>query len=129
MASEVSYPTICGPGKLPIARTGPWAVHGGNLTSMGGEELKATPGAGSSLYLTHVTMGITSSSDVLITLKNGDGDVLFGPFLGQNTGFVYLTHNWEYPLMVGDNQALDLYGDWNRGITICVEGFTGQLVI
>ena len=104
------------------------------------QELKAAPGAGKAHYVTHVTMGIVDSAtqgyliDNKITLKDGDGIVLFGPIQMQQQGGGILKKDWKHPLKLTDNKALDgavtrAAGSYNTAALIYVEGFTAAAPI
>lgn len=136
-------PVLAGPGKHPIAvDRNRWAAnfHSADLAVAGvTQELKATPGAGKALYLTHVTMGIVDSAaqgyliDNYITLKDGDGTSLFGPIQMQQQGRGLFSKDWpeDAPLKLTDNKSLTgavrrAAGSYNTAAFIYVEGFTGQ---
>jgi len=137
----ITTPALAGKGSHPIAvDRNRWAAnfHSADLTAAGvSQELKATPGAGKALYLTHVTMGIVDSAaqgyliDNYITLKDGDGTILFGPIQMQQQGKGLLSKDWDVPLKLADNKALNgavgrAAGSYNTAALIYVEGFTGQ---
>jgi len=136
-------PVLAGRGTHPIAvDRSRWAAnfHSADLTAAGvTQELKATPGAGKALYLTHVTMGIVDSAaqgyliDNYITLKDGDGTVLFGPIQMQQQGKGLFSRDWpeDAPLKLTDSKALTCKvgraaGSYNTAAFVYVEGFTGQ---
>ncbi len=128
MANLLSTPTICGPGKMPIAITEYWAVNNDEDDATPAVELKGAPGAGFSLYLTDFTIS-WQAQNPHITLKDSDGTVLFGPFTLQATGSSDFTKHWKYPLKLGDNLALEVLATDSLAFTVYVEGFTGQLPI
>ena len=134
---------LAGKGSHPIAiDRNLWAAnyHSADLTAAGAtQELKATPGAGKALYLTHVTMGIVDNAaqgyliDNVITLKDGDGTVLLGPIQMQQQGGGLYSRDWpeDAPLKLTDSKALNGFvdrtaGSYNTAAFIYVEGFTGQ---
>lgn len=141
----ITTPVLAGDGVFPIERYAPWAVnfHSDDLTAAGvTQELKATPGAGKALYVTHVTMGIVDSAaqgyliDNKITLKDGDGAVLFGPIQMQQQGGGVFSKDWpeDAPLKLTDNKALNgavarTAGSYNTAALIYVEGFTATAPI
>ena len=141
----ITTPTIAGPGVYPIERYAPWAVnfHSADLTAAGvSQELKAAPGAGKALHVTHVTMGIVESAaqgyliDNKITLKDGDGTILFGPIQMQAAGGGLFKKDWprQAPLKLVDNKALTgavgrSAGSYNTAALIYVEGFTASAPI
>ena len=142
----ITTPTLAGPGLYPIEKHGaPWAVnfHSADLTVVGvSQELKAVPGTGKAIYVTHVTMGIVDSAqygyliDNKITLKDGDGTVLFGPIQMQQQGGGVFSKDWpkDAPLKLTDNKALNgavkrTAGTYNTAALIYVEGFTAAAPI
>ncbi len=140
----ITTPTLAGPGVFPIERYAPWAVnyHSADLGVATSQELKATPGTGKALYVTHVTMGIVDNAlqgyliDNKITLKDGDGTVLFGPIQMQQQGGGVFSKDWpkDAPLKLTDNKALNgtvarSAGSYNTAALIYVEGFTAAAPI
>ena len=117
-----------------------WAAnfHTADLTAAGvTQELRATPGAGKALYLTHVTMSIVDSAtwgyliDNYVTLKDGDGTVLFGPIQLQQQGGGLFSKEWKVPLKLTDSKSLTCKvgraaGSYNTAALVYVEGFTGE---
>lgn len=138
-------PKLAGAGSKPIERYAPWAVnfHTADLDVAGvNQELKAAPGAGKALYVTHVTMGIVDSAaqgyliDNYITLKDGDGTALFGPMQMQQQGQGLFKKDWpeNAPLKLTDNKALNgqvkrAAGSYNTAALVYVEGFTADAQI
>ena len=124
--------------EITHVRTGPWAVNyygtcvGGSLAA----ELKAAPTRpNSATYLTHVTMGIVSDanhimSDGKLTLIDGSGDEVFGPVQFTADGQQLFSKDFKYPLKITDNKALDLSAACAAGYQascfVFVEGFTAD---
>jgi len=141
----ITRPVLAGTGIFPVERYAPWAVnyHTADIDAGGlSAELKAAPGMGKAIYLTHVTMGIVESAglgyliDNKITLADGDGTVLFGPIQMQAQGGGVFSKDWpdDAPLKITDNKALDCAvartaGSYNTAALIYVEGFTGAAPI
>ncbi len=140
----ITNPILAGNGIFPIERYAPWAVnyHTADLGVATTTELKATPGAGKAHYVTHVTMGIVDNAaqgyliDNKITLKDGDGTVLFGPIQMQAQGGGVFKKDWprNAPLKLTDNKALNSAvargaGSYNTAALIYVEGFTASAPI
>lgn len=140
----ITRPVLAGPGLYPIEAYVPWTVnyHSADVTIAGvSQELKATPGDGKALYVTHVTMGIVKNAgfgvivDNTITLKDGDGAVLFGPIQLQVAGGLF-KKDWpeDAPLKLTDNKALDVavarkVGTYDTAALVYVEGFTATAPI
>lgn len=140
----ITTPVLAGDGLMPIAKSAPFAVnfHSANFSGGGAnlnQELKAAPGAGKATYITHVTMGVVGDSvndyviDCKLTLVDGAPATVFGPIQLQAQGDGLFSKDWEDPLKITDNKALDLTGVGAAGsyATAClvyIEGFTGQKI-
>lgn len=124
----ITRPTLVGAGSIPIARRAPWAVNNDEDDANPAVEMKAAPGAGQALYLTHLTlsMQITGIDDSIVTLQDEDGTVLFGPISLQSNGDGFLKKDWLNPLKLIDNKALYVYAPDYDIFTCYVEGFTAQ---
>ena len=119
----ITTPTLVN--ELPTARSGPYAFNNDEDDADVAVECVATPGAGKAIYLTHVTIA-GSTTDVAVTLQDGDGTVLFGPIQCQADGGSILTKDWKYPLKLTDNKALDVFATNGVAFTIYGEYFIGQ---
>lgn len=124
----ITTPTLVGAGSIPIAKRAPWAVNNDEDDAYPAVEMKAAPGAGQALYLTHLTlsMKITGIVDSVVTLQDEDGTVLFGPITLQSDGDGFLTKDWPNPLKLITNKALYVYALEYDIFTCYVEGFTAQ---
>jgi len=114
--------------ELPISRSGPFSFNNDEDDATPAVECVAAPGAGKAIYLTHVTIA-GSTTDVAVTLQDGDGTVLFGPIQCQADGGSILVKNWKYPLKLTDNKALNVLGTNAVAFTIYGEYFIGQTPI
>jgi hypothetical protein len=121
----ITTPTICGPEQIPIARSAPWALNNDEDDATPAVTLKAAPGSGYALYITHVTIS-GQTVDVAVTLQDEDATVLFGPIQMQADGGGIFTKDWKYPLKLTDNKSLDVLATNGVAFTIYVEGFTGR---
>ena len=122
----LTTPTICGDGELPIARYAPWCLNNvENDANTAPVLLKAAPCAGQTLYLTHATFS-GRLTDIQITLRDGDTDVLFGPIQMQANGTGTFLIDWEYPLRLTSNTGLYVYANAATAFMVYIEGFTGQ---
>lgn len=117
--------TICGDGKLPIARSAPWSLNNVENDATTAVKLRDAPGAGKTLHLTHVTFS-GRLVDIAITLRDGATDVLFGPFQMQANGSGTFTKDWDFPLRLTTNTALYVYANAASAFTVYCEGFTGR---
>ncbi len=134
----ITTPVLVGDGLFPIARSAPFAVnnHISGVGATGNEEMKAAPGAGKATYLTHVTIGsiagnLDSYLDTAITLVDGAGSTILGPIQCQSNGGNFYQKDFDDPLKVTDNKALDATitgggATYKVACLIYVEGFTGQ---
>ena len=105
----ITTPTLAGAGIFPVERYAPWAVNDYVAETGAAHEVKAAPGAGKALYLTHVTMSahfVVAIQDVKITLRDEDGAVLYGPIQMQSDGSGLFMKDWKDPLKLIDNKAL-----------------------
>jgi len=119
----VTTPTLVN--ELPMARSGPYAFNNDEDDADAAVECVAAPGAGKALYLTSVTIA-GRTTDVAVTLQDGDGTVLFGPIQCQADGGSILTKDWKYPLKLTDNKALDVFATNGVAFTVYGEYFIGQ---
>ena len=125
--------------EITHVRTGPWAVNYYGTCTAGGlaAELKAAPTrASSATYLTHVTMGIVSDAnhiltDARFTLVDGVGDEVFGPVQFCDSGQTLFSKDFKHPLKITDGKALDLSvscpaGSYQASCFVYIEGYTGD---
>jgi hypothetical protein len=133
----ITNPVLVGDGLMPIAKSAPWAVndHVSGVGAVGNEELRTAPGAGKASYLTHVTIGGIDGNlgfiDVAVTLVDGAGTNILGPIECQRNGDNFYQKDFDPPLKVTDNKALDATitgggATYKAAVLIYVEGFTGQ---
>jgi len=138
----ISTPTLTGKSTHPIeVNANRWAVnfHSDDFGAGGlNEEIKAAPsGTGRATYLTHVTMGIVADSvkgyeiDCKLSLIDGAGSTVFGPIQFQAQGTSHVQKDFDPPLKITDEKALDCTGVYGGGgyDTACfvyIEGFTGD---
>ena len=120
-------------------RTGPWAVNYHSDDFVAGSlnvELKAAPAApGAATYITHVSMGMVAEKDFdwtydcSLTLVDGGGSEMFGPVQFESSGQTTFSKDFEYPMKVTDNKALDITGSSRSGYEpacwVYIEGWTG----
>ena len=102
-----------------------WIANGNSADLSGGEELKAAPGTGLSLYLEE--LDISSGAAITITIGAGETagavtTVIVGPiYFAANT-----THKITFrrPVQLAADTALvvDASGAWNA--TVLAQGFT-----
>jgi len=123
----ITNPTLAGPGLLPIARTGKLTFNNDEDDADPAVECVAAPGAGKAIYLTHVTIS-GRTTDVAVTLQDEDAEVLFGPIQLQDSGNGLFVKDWEDPLKVADNKALDVLATDDEAFTIYGEYFIGQTI-
>ena len=131
----ITTPTLAGAGIYPIERYTPWAVNDYVAETGAAHQVKAAPGVGKALYITHVTMSahlVTLIQDVKITLRDEDGTVLYGPIQMQSDGGGLFKKDWpeNAPLKLIDNNALYVLGNVpGASFLLYVEGFTATAPI
>jgi hypothetical protein len=124
----ITNPVLAGPGLMPI--------NAGPMLSFNNDENDAdiavscvtAPGAGKAIYVTHVTMS-GRTTDVAISLRDGDGTVLFGPIQMQENGGGNFTKDWKHPLKLTDNKSLTVFATNSQAFTLYGEYFIGQAPI
>ena len=137
----ITNPTLAGSGIYPIeVDCNRWAVNDfvDEIYPTATALVKAAPGVGKALYLTHVTIGASKPSsaqayftDVAVTLRDEDGKVLYGPIQLQTNGSGHIKKDFKDPLKLIDNKALHHYSvggtaSSDTAVLIYVEGFTGD---
>lgn len=138
----ITRPVLAGDGLMPIAKSAPFAVNFhsddfgwdlGNLT----QELKTAPGEGKAIYLTHVTMGVVSSArsnyviDCRLLLVDNPVTPVFGPIQFEEKGQSIFSKDFNIPLKITDNKALDVTAigsgaSYYSACVVYIEGFVGQ---
>jgi len=98
-----------------------WAFTGIEADASTQIIIKAAPGAGLALYLTHVIM-TSNDADANPFLQDEDDNLLFGPFVSSVEGVV-INHKFEFPLRLVTNKALEIKATVGV-VTVYVEGFT-----
>ena len=110
---------------MPLSRSGPWAVNNDEDDASTAIEMKETPGAGHSLYITHVTIA-GRLADVAVTLHDEDDLYLLGPIQCQANGGSIYSRNFTYPMKVPTNKALEVLGSAAEAFTCYIEGFIAK---
>ncbi len=144
----ITTPILVGDGRMPIAKTAPFALNlhsddfGGGIGNLN-QELKAAPGAGKATYVTHVTMGIAADAvnswviDCHLVLLDGigaGGVFVLGPIHFAAQGESVMSKDFDPPLKITDNTVLGLTGvgrgtgNYHSACLVYVEGFTGQRI-
>jgi hypothetical protein len=122
MALDASAtPTIV----APSGRANNWAVTGYDTDVSTAIEIKAAPGAGISHYITGVII-TSDDDDANPQLQDGDGTLLFGPFMSNANGILQVAWQFKCPLKVTTNKAIALKAAAAGNVSIYVEGFTLQ---
>lgn len=124
----ITTPTLAGPGLYPI-NVGPMLSFNNDEDDADvAVECVATPGAGKAIYITHVTIS-GRTNDVAVSLRDGDGTVLFGPIQMQADGGGNFTKDWKHPLKLTDNKSLTVFATNSQAFTLYGEYFIGQAPI
>lgn len=124
----ITTPTLAGPGLYPIVVGPMLSFNNDEDDATPAVELVAAPGAGKAIYLTSATFS-DRTTDVAVTLQDGDGTVLFGPIQLQADGSGLFTKDWKYPLKLTDNKALNVLATNGVAFTVYGEYFIGQAPI
>ena len=124
----ITRPVLAGPGLMPVSRSAPLCFNNDEDDADVAVECVATPGAGKAIYVTHVTMS-GRTTDVAISLRAGDGTVLFGPIQMQADGGGNFTKDWKNPLKLTDNKSLTVFATDAQAFTLYGEYFIGQAPI
>ncbi len=122
----ISTPTLVA--EVPFAGRSWWSINGYDTDLSTAIEIKAAPGAGKSLYITHVIM-TCNDADSFPQLQDEDATVLFGrffPLLGTAGGGFVIDHKFERPLKVTTNKALELKAAAAGNVSIFIEGATAE---
>ena len=121
----ITTPVLIGDGQMPEARSGPLSFNNDEDDADVAVAIVAAPGAGKAIYVTHVTMS-GRTTDVAVSLRDGDGTVLFGPIQMQADGGGNFSKDWKHPLKVTDNKSLTVFATNSQAFTIYGEYFIGQ---
>ena len=121
----ITTPILAGPGLMPTAGRSMLSFNNDEDDADVAVAVVAAPGADKAIYLTHVTMS-GRTTDVAISLRDGDGTVLFGPIQMQADGGGNFSKDWEHPLKVTDNKSLTVFATNSQAFTIYGEYFIGQ---
>lgn len=125
----ITRPILAGPGLMPVSRSGPLCFNNDeDDANAAAVECVGTPGAGKALYLTHITIS-GRTVDVAITLRDSDDTVLYGPIQMQADGGGNFTKDWEHPLKLTDNKALEVYANAAQAFTLYGEYFIGEPIV
>ena len=124
----LTYPVLAGAGLYPIAVGPMLSFNDDNTDATPATELVGAPGVGKAIYLKSVTYS-SRTTDVAVTLQDEDDTVLFGPIKLQSDGSGLFTKNWEHPLKLTDNKALEVLATEGVDFTIYGEYFIGQAPI
>jgi len=97
-----------------------FVINGNEADAGTAIEIKAAPGVGKALYITHIILG-SDDADAHPHLQDEDDNVLFGPLFSTVEGPI-LSHKFERPLKVVTNKALELKAAAAGNVFIYVEG-------
>ena len=120
----ISTPTLVE--AVPFSGRQWWSINGYDTDVSTAIEIKAAPGAGKSLYITHVIM-TCNDADSFPWLQDEDNTILFGrffPLLGTAGGGFVVDHKFERPMKVVTNKALELKAAAAGNVSIFIEGAT-----
>ena len=105
-----------------------WSFMGSHADASTAVEMVAAPGAGKSLYITHIMLVAGNDADAFPQVQDGDATVLFGPFPNASGAATPMTYQKEFvnPIKVTTNKALQLKTAAAGLAYVYVEGFTAS---
>jgi len=120
----ITTPILAGPGLMPIERGPMLSFNNDEDDAVPAVECVAAPGAKKAIYITHLTMS-GRTADVAVTVADGDGTVLFGPIQLQADGGGNFSKDFNHPLKLTDNKALNVTATDGVAFTLYGEYFIG----
>ena len=97
-----------------------WCITGIEADASTAIEIKAAPGVGNAIYITHVILQ-SDDADANPQLQDEDDNVLIGAPYTTVEG-VILNHKFENPLKLVSNKALELKAGAGGQVFVHVEG-------
>jgi hypothetical protein len=101
-----------------------WAFTGTDADASTAIDIKAAPGAGLSLYITGVIIQTAYDADAFPRLEDGDGTLLFGPWLSGTLTANLISWKFDQPIKVTANKSLAVKCAAAGSVYVYVEGFT-----
>jgi hypothetical protein len=118
----ISTPTIVE--AIPFSGRTLWSVNGYDTDASTAIEIKATPGAGKSLYITEIILG-SDDADAHPHLQDEDDNVIFGPLL-SSTGGMHLVAVLRHPIKLVSNKALEIKAAAAGNVYVFIQGATAE---
>ena len=101
-----------------------WTVTGTDSDVSTAIDIVAAPGVGKALYITGVILQGAYDADAFPQLQDGDGTLLFGPWISGTLTINTITWKFDNPIRLASNKALALKAGAAGSVYVYVEGFT-----
>jgi len=101
-----------------------WTFTGTDSDASTAIDIVAAPGAGKALYITGVILETALDADAFPQLQDGDGTLLFGPWISGTVGAHIINWKFDNPLKLVSNKALAVKAAAAGSVYVYVEGFT-----
>ena len=101
-----------------------WTFTGTDSDVSTAIDIVAAPGVGKALYITGVILQTAYDADAFPQLQDGDGTLLFGPWLSGTLTANTIPWKFDNPLKVTSNKALAVKAAAAGSVYVYVEGFT-----
>ena len=119
-ADAIATPTLVD--AVPFEGKTLWCITGYDTDFSTAIEVKAAPGAGKALYLTHVIIQ-SDDEDAHPHVQDEDDNVLIGPLFSTVEG-ASIDHEFKHPLKLVDNKALEIKAVAAGNVFFHIEGAT-----
>lgn len=103
-----------------------WTFTGTDADASTAIDIVAAPGAGLSLYITGVIIQTAYDADAFPQLQDGDGTLLFGPWLAGTLTANLISWKFDQPIQVTANKSLAVKCAAAGSVYVYVEGFTAS---
>ena len=101
-----------------------WAFTGTDSDASTAIDVVAAPGAGLSNYITGVIIQTALDADAFPQLQDGDGTLLFGPWISGTVGANIINWKFEQPIKVTVNKSIAVKCAAAGSVYVYIEGFS-----
>jgi len=101
-----------------------WTFTGTDSDASTAIDIVAAPGAGKALYITGVIIQTAYDADAFPQLQDGDGTLLFGPWLSGTLTANMISWKFANPIRLVSNKALAVKCAAAGSVYVYVEGYT-----
>ncbi len=101
-----------------------WTFTGVDSDASTAIDVVAAPGAGLALYITGVIIQTAYDADAFPQLQDGDGTLLFGPWLSGTLTSNLIRWKFDNPLKVTSNKSIAVKCAGPGSVHVYLEGFT-----